>query len=121
MSKDTQYSSLIGRKLRVDADLYLLKFSSATPSVLGNAASVSSALPEEVSDSHVGKTFGEIEVESIVPAGTEVTIKAVTKAINTPPEFLGTIGEREVDLSFVQDYSGLEVGFRPSTLTPLSR
>jgi len=116
VSDSSEYAEVIGRKMITASDLYLVKFPATPLLVLGDSDSVSTALPSEESIENVGKVFGEMVIEELIPAGTEVVISGVEKTVSTSPELRGRIGSKEVDLSFIQDYSSPVGSFRTGVM-----
>jgi hypothetical protein len=108
VSSDPSYARFVGKTLVTRKNLYLVRFGGTTVDSLGDAESISSALPHPPEAAAVSGIYGGAEVTRVVPAGTIIEITKVNKNVNTAAEFSGRIlGEEEdIDLSFTQDYGG---------------
>lgn len=106
MSGLEPYSASIGKVMVTQKDLYAVEFSPSSPPSLGSADTISSALPAQVGESEVGKTFAGGTIVSVVPKGTRIRVVSAEKQFNTEAEFAGineTTGAT-LDLSFAQDH-----------------
>lgn len=101
-SSGPHYAHLFGQRYHTKVDLYLFIFASDPDyKYLGANDSRSKfppgALPPAINKHNIGRTYGDIKILDIVPAGSELTIEAETHEVTA--------------FSGIRDTSGFPMGF----------
>jgi hypothetical protein len=79
------YPHLVGQRYRTKVDLYLFGSEDTERQYVGlndgRLRTQPSVLPAAVAREHVGRTFGDLKIADVVPAGAELTILSETHEV----------------------------------------
>lgn len=102
-SPEAHYAHLFGKRYRTRVDLYLFVFTPDSDDKYlgrnsGGSGFLSRTLPAAVSRGNIGRTYGTLRIVDIVPAGSELTLRAETHEV-TP--FSGIQGASGIAMGFI--------------------
>lgn len=87
VSRESDFSALVGLRYRTKVDLYLFSFPESKLAHLGindgGAGFRAGVLPLQVTATNVGKTYLGTTILDVVPAGAEFTVRTVLRDVSS--------------------------------------